>query len=1036
VPAAAWLGKGSNMAKSLPLDAAISTENLRLGQDEWFNVQEPVRYALDVIIAHLQDNQQVVRKLDSLVSGLGRQGQGYASSQSLDALRQQMLDGQGALGSRVARLEGSVGEMGSGLGQQIKRLEEQVGRDITKLKGQTESQLGALAGQLEELRVRLQEEAERGRRIESGLAAAAAAAEDLRKRMESSLDQGHWEEMGNLLESRLAGQDANVEALSRRLDSGLADGAARVEDLARHVDSGLASSGAQMADMAAGRQRLEDRLEAAMVSVRERADKAMAQAGDLDRKLSSGMRDLRDEIKTAADAALKDAADDCEGKCKEAERRAAQAVGAQVDAASQSAAREAAELRRRIKDLERDKVDKASMHKFTSEILDAFEQAGGASAQELEEKWGAELATLRTEMETKIASRALWQDLQSTAGRLDEAQEAINMLRLAVDQMEREAMQARAGLCSKEEARGLAQELLRQWDRDRDPTATNAAVAKAQDTAMAALDGLRAEAENLADLKDKLRVLEDVLFGMHGSPGWGSVSSPSLAGLLQASSNTSPRAPGGSREDGALRRLEALEGVVDKMAGDLGRVAAECSHVAANVREKADQKAVDALSISVAQNADGIEDLSKETYSRTDEIAKALSSLHKVLNASLSDRLSPGAVQAMIAEVAAALRSEIDGKFSQMMEHTHIVEHQERVLMREDGTRTVVESGDLSGVKIVESGDQGQSRELWQRVARLDGALESIRQRLEMQEARSPLRHMASPSTPQPDVGGLKHRLEKLESSQEAAAGELRAMARAVETAKRAAEHTARSSPQQATPELSRHTDNQWQAVLERLGRKLDDKVGREELQEQLRDLERRVAHEASRAARLGGGTAQRGDRPLSSPGRPGAHTDLPTSTEAKLWAAINGKADKQALEDMVRSVRGALDAKPSYAEMQAALKEKLDTRTFLLSTAGQAGGSQPAATFSSPPPPSQRQQQPASASARAPSSAPGLGQGLALGGYSPSSSASRPATGLSHRPTHSHGGAPSALHSSSLRSTMEERARAIFNATSPESSR
>lgn len=88
----------------------------------------------------------------------------------------------------------------------------------------------------------------------------------------------------------------------------------------------------------------------------------------------------------------------------------------------------------------------------------------------------------------------------------------------------------------------------------------------------------------------------------------------------------------------------------------------------------------------------------------------------------------------MIDEGLADLEDQMAKKMDEMMQHTHVVEHSERVLFNEDGTSLVVDTGPpLRGIKLADQGKE--SSELWQRVTRLDAVVEAVRRRLEEQES-------------------------------------------------------------------------------------------------------------------------------------------------------------------------------------------------------------------------------------------------------------------------------------------------------------
>lgn len=108
-------------------------------------------------------------------------------------------------------------------------------------------------------------------------------------------------------------------------------------------------------------------------------------------------------------------------------------------------------------------------------LLQAFDQTNASSTRQLEDRWAAELSAVASDLETRISSKAAWQDLQSTALRLDEAIDGVGGLQQAVEALERDARGREEG-CTKEEARRVAKELLRKWEAERDPTAMQASV--------------------------------------------------------------------------------------------------------------------------------------------------------------------------------------------------------------------------------------------------------------------------------------------------------------------------------------------------------------------------------------------------------------------------------------------------------------------------------------------------------------------------------------------------------------------------------
>jgi hypothetical protein len=102
----------------------------------------------------------------------------------------------------------------------------------------------------------------------------------------------------------------------------------------------------------------------------EKVERASSQAVEVERRLASGLADLQVEWQAASASLKTEVASACDAKCNDAERRVATALSTKIETTAHAAQREAAELRRRIAELEREKVDKASMEKFTGEVLD------------------------------------------------------------------------------------------------------------------------------------------------------------------------------------------------------------------------------------------------------------------------------------------------------------------------------------------------------------------------------------------------------------------------------------------------------------------------------------------------------------------------------------------------------------------------------------------------------------------------------------------------------------------------------------------
>jgi hypothetical protein len=60
-----------------------------------FNVQDPVRFALESIIGHVQEQSRAIAKLEQSTAGLAdKTNQRWASSQALETLRSQVFDSQ------------------------------------------------------------------------------------------------------------------------------------------------------------------------------------------------------------------------------------------------------------------------------------------------------------------------------------------------------------------------------------------------------------------------------------------------------------------------------------------------------------------------------------------------------------------------------------------------------------------------------------------------------------------------------------------------------------------------------------------------------------------------------------------------------------------------------------------------------------------------------------------------------------------------------------------------------------------------------
>lgn len=105
-------------------------------------------------------------------------------------------------------------------------------------------------------------------------------------------------------------------------------------------------------------------------SLQEKVERVSAASVEVERRLAAGLQDLQAEWQATAASLKAEAAAVAEAKCGDTERRLGAALGSKIDTNAHAAQREGAELRRRIADLERGKVDKASMEKFTTEVLD------------------------------------------------------------------------------------------------------------------------------------------------------------------------------------------------------------------------------------------------------------------------------------------------------------------------------------------------------------------------------------------------------------------------------------------------------------------------------------------------------------------------------------------------------------------------------------------------------------------------------------------------------------------------------------------
>lgn len=128
-------------------------------------------------------------------------------------------------------------------------------------------------------------------------------------------------------------------------------------------------------------------------------------------------------------------------------------------------------------------------------------------------------------------------------------------------------------------------------------------------------------------------------------------------------------------------------------------------------------------------------------------------------------------------------------------------------------------------------------------------------------------------------------------------------------------------------------------------------------------------------------------------------------TTESRLKAIISGKADKEEVDGMFQSLRRALDAKPSYSEMQSALKAKLDIQTYLDSG---SKARRPAESEASPSP--------------TPPSAP-------PGAFRPRSISPHQARSFSPPPAARRlGVSPDYGYGASTRSVLEEQARTMFS--------
>jgi len=665
-----------------------------------------------------------------------------------------------------------------------------------------------------------------------------------------------------------------------------------------------------------------------------------------------------------------------EAKCGDTERRLGAALGSKIDTNAHAAQREGAELRRRIADLERGKVDKASMEKFTTEVLDAFDSTNAANMEELATKWDAQLAAVRTDIATQVSSRASNRDMQAAAERVDEVIEGLNLLRHQVEGLEREA-HTRETFCTKDDARRVASEMMRQQELQREQGATLSAVSKAASTAAAALAAAEAEAEKRRQLAEKLAALTEAVFGRQPLSA-GSPAGHSLSDLFSSSSRSKYVTPGKSSPgDGLVRRFTAMESLLDKLSSEL--------------RGKLSALDMEALQAQVADHSGSLEDLTTETYRRADELAAAIQSLHKVLASNFADRPTLASVQAMIKDMAKQLAEEEERRLGPLLDHTHTVEHAERVLVQEDGTRVTLESGPLEGVKVADDGRV--SGAVWQKLSRLEARYESVlRAQQELAGRLSPVRFRGSPQSPgpgeavdAPSTAGLRQRLDALERAHESAVYEIKNVQRKVDAAQPS--RAAKSSPD--TEDMRKREEERWEVLMDRLGYILDGKAGKEDVERLAGDLERKIASE------------------LEGKGLAGSMEgiSLHGTTESRLKAIISGKADKEEVDGMFQSLRRALDAKPSYSEMQSALKAKLDIQTYLDSG---SKARRPAESEASPSP--------------TPPSAP-------PGAFRPRSISPHQARSFSPPPAARRlGVSPDYGYGASTRSVLEEQARTMFS--------
>eukprot|EP00951_Prasinocladus_malaysianus_P029549 scaffold273674_cov38-Prasinocladus_malaysianus.AAC.1 len=164
-------------------------------------------------------------------------------------------------------------------------------------------------------------------------------------------------------------------------------------------------------------------------------------------------------------------------------------------------------------------------------------------------------------------------------------------------------------------------------------------------------------------------------------------------------------------------------------------------------------------------------------------VLRSLWPSQKVLASSFADRPTHTAVQSLIEEAIEASNGDVLSRVQDIVDnHTHVVEHSERVLLREDGTKVVVESGTLSGIKVQDDGKQ--SAELWSRVQSLTAEQKALQRRLADHElrSRSPQKRNSRPGSPpaadvHPAVAIVKQRMLNLENAHERTVEELRVRA-------------------------------------------------------------------------------------------------------------------------------------------------------------------------------------------------------------------------------------------------------------------